>query len=336
MDLFFNKNARFSKWAVARGLLHARFVVVDAGVQGGEKPRWVVLGDHLHVYGFDPIQEAVDELVRRGRPNRHYYCMALGSVDGEMDFFYNPADPFSSSLYSTGNPAHRQRRVPIRTLDGLLADGTIEQPDVLKMDVEGHEKHVLQGARRLLGSGLLATESETSFGISPEYPQPHLCTLQSMLLEHGMLVADLNHNRLPREAFQRALQKLGRPRIEDQWSTGAICTLNALFLRNLVAERDCPQNYASVPSAPTVDQLLKAMIIAELHGLNDIAVEICDRFRDQLSARLDADEAIVLLADPFCRRDLVEQALHIVKQLSWWRHTASLRAAWRNARASNG
>lgn len=331
MELFFNKDARFTKWAVARGVLREPFVVVDAGVQGGEHRRWELLGDHLHVYGFDAIQESVDELARRARPNRRYHCMALGGTDGEIEFFFNPADTFSSSLYRTGDAGRQQRRIPLRTLDGLLAEGTIAQPDFLKMDVEGYEKHVLLGARTLLGGGVLAVESETSFSVSPEYPQPHLCTLQSMLLEHGMLVSDLSYNRLPREAFQRALQGSGRPRIHDQWSTGAVCTLNVLFSRDLVAERDHPENYPVPLPAPSAAQLVKMMIVAELHGLNDIAVELADRFRESLSARADADEAIALLANPQCHRNLAEEVARVLKQFSWWRHTAPLRAAWRRA-----
>ena len=62
MDLHFNIVSNFTRWVVATGLLHESFVVLDVGVQGGENPRWHLLGDHLIVHGFDAIQEVVEEL----------------------------------------------------------------------------------------------------------------------------------------------------------------------------------------------------------------------------------------------------------------------------------
>ena len=65
MDLHLNYAAPFTRWAVERGLMHQPFVVVDVGVQGGENPRWHVLGDHLVVYGFDAIEEVINDLQRQ-------------------------------------------------------------------------------------------------------------------------------------------------------------------------------------------------------------------------------------------------------------------------------
>ena len=107
MDLALNRNAEFTKWVVSAGLLTEPFVLIDVGVQGGENDRWRPLGDCLVVHGFDPIEEVVQQLVEvnRGRPNRHYHCMAVGNVDGEQTFYFHPANPTASSMYqqSTGS-----------------------------------------------------------------------------------------------------------------------------------------------------------------------------------------------------------------------------------------
>jgi hypothetical protein len=101
MDLTRNRNAEFTRWVVSAGLLNEPFVLIDVGVQGGENKRWRPLGDCLVVHGFDPIEEAVQQLVEenRGRANRHYHCMALGKSDGEQAFYFNPANPTASSMY---------------------------------------------------------------------------------------------------------------------------------------------------------------------------------------------------------------------------------------------
>ena len=106
MDFAYNSKAEFTKWVVSAGLLTEPFVLIDVGVQGGENIRWRPLRDCLVVHGFDPIEEVVQQLLEEnsGRSNRHYHCMALGNIDGEQTFYFNPANPTASSMYqqSTG------------------------------------------------------------------------------------------------------------------------------------------------------------------------------------------------------------------------------------------
>jgi FkbM family methyltransferase len=308
MDLHFNTNAAFTDWVVKAGALHDPFVVLDVGVQGGENPRWHRLGDHLVVHGFDAIKEVVDTLQHQnqGNPNRHYHWIAAGSADEEREFYFNALDPCSSSFYPQGpdrfaiERREQRRVVQVRRLDTLLQQGTIVPPDFLKTDVEGFEKEVFLGARELLRS-VLGIETETNFGVSPIYPKSHFGTLQEILLERQLLVFDLNFNRIPRASFQQALARKGLPPVADHQSVGKPATLNVLFCRDLIDETDQPGNYTTPCEPVSVDQIVKIMIIYELHGLNDIAIDTAERFKDRLAGRLDVDKAIALLANPHCR-----------------------------------
>jgi FkbM family methyltransferase len=353
MDLAFNKTAGFTRWVVASGLLHEPFVVVDIGVQGGENPRWHLLGDRLVVHGFDAIKEVVVELKTEnaGRANRHYHWIGAGDEDGEREFFQRIDDPCASSFWqpgedrtrADGRPPWLRCRVQIRKLDTLLAVGVIPPADFLKVDVEGFEKQVFRGARALLASGVLGIETETNFGISPEYPASHFATVHELLLEHGFLVFDLNFNRIPRASFQQALRRAGRRSIMDHHSVGKPSTVVALFCRDLIDEADHSENYANRPVAATVDQIIKTMIIYELHGLNDVAVDTAERFRGQLAERLDVDRAVSLLADPYCRKSPPEPApwrrsrivapLRALKRWRSWRILAPLRVLRRALRS---
>src|SRR5262245_3500928 len=168
VDLEVNHNAKFTKWVVSRGLLTEPFVLIDIGVQGGEHIRWRPLDDYLIVHGFDPIEEVVQKLAEanKGRSNCHYHYMAVGNVDGEQKFYFNPVNPTASSMYqqATGRfgveTAEQQRMVPIRRLDSLLAEGIIPIADYIKIDAEGFEKDVLLGAHELLGAGVLGLQTE--------------------------------------------------------------------------------------------------------------------------------------------------------------------------------
>ena len=79
------------------------------------------------------------------------------------------------------------------------------------------------------------------------------------------------------------------------------------------------------------------MIICELHGLNEIALDTLVRFRGELSGRIDVDQAIDLLADPGCRVSPVttelesrlkaaEATIEKIMSSSSWRVTAPMRA----------
>jgi FkbM family methyltransferase len=308
MDLHFNRATTFTDWIVSSGALHEPFVVVDVGVQGGENPRWHRFGEHLVVHGFDAIEEVVDGLQHqnRGNPNRHYHWIAAGSKDEEREFYFNAIDPCSSSFYPQGTGRfaierrEQRRMVQVRRLDTLLKEGVIVRPDFLKTDVEGFEKDVLLGAQDVLRS-VLGIETESNFGVSPTYPKSHFGTLQDILLERHLLVFDLNFNRVARASFQEALARKGLPLVSDQQSIGKLATLNVLFCRDLIDETDHPEHYTTPCEPVSVDQIIKIMSIYELYGLNDIAVDTAERFKDRLAGRLDVEMAILLLADPHCR-----------------------------------
>jgi FkbM family methyltransferase len=238
-------------------------VLIDVGVQGGESVRWHLLGDYLIVNGFDAIKEVIEELMdqNHGNPNRHYHWLAVGAADEEQRFYFNSADPFSSSLYQQGEDRFallEQRReelrtVSVRRLDTLFAEGVIPRADFIKCDVEGYEKEVFAGGHQLLKSAL-GVECETNFGISPFYRNSHFGTIQNLLLKANLLAIDLNFNRVPRASFVQAVSRKGGDPAAMK-DLGKPATLNVLFSRDPLAEADQPESYAitSPPLSPSTN-----------------------------------------------------------------------------------
>jgi len=337
MDLYFNEDAKFTKWVTAAGLLHEPFVLVDVGVQGGEHRHWHLLGDHLVVHGFDALDEAVAQLRRQNalRSNRHYHAFAAGKRDEVRTFYVNAANPTASSMFQQGasrfdlETREQPRKVQVRRLDTLLTQGVIPRADFLKVDVEGFELDVLLGARQLIAAGLLAVETESNFEVSASLRNGHFSAISDILVDHGLLVFDLAFNRVPRATFQRALVAKGFPPASIHDGIGKPSTLNVLFCRDAIQEADEAESYPAPPRPLGLDQLIKLVIIYELHGLNDIAVDTVDRFATILGARFDVGHAIALLADPSCRDESLDTALgrrvRELEQSTSWRITAPLR-----------
>jgi FkbM family methyltransferase len=341
LDLFFNQDAHFTKWLAGSGALHEPFVVIDVGVLGGENPRWHFFGDHLVVHGFDAIKEAVSDLSQKSAdsPNKFFHWFAIGDEDGERKFFFKPSNPTNSSFYEVPDPELQSRVVPVRRLDTLLKKRVIPRADFLKVDVEGHERDVFWGAADLLSAGLLGVETETNFGTSVMYPGTHFGLIQSIVLKHGLVLHDLNFNRVRRAEYQNERKRRSLLDLPLE-GNGKPATLNVLFCRDLTAERNGSLYFEKLPPPPSIDQVLKVLAILELHGLNDIALDTAVMFSSELSSRLDVERAIDLLCRDFsgnserriesisaleAERTALKDCVDAIYASTSWRATAPLR-----------
>jgi FkbM family methyltransferase len=138
------------KQMVFRRVVSRGNVVCDLGANVGfySLLASVLVGDAGHVYSFEPLPANAAILHRHLEMNRIFNCTVLQAAvtadDGVARF-----DPSSS-----GDLAHLSETgaeiVSTVALDSLLATGKIRAPQVMKIDVEGAELHVLRGATRLI------------------------------------------------------------------------------------------------------------------------------------------------------------------------------------------
>ena len=153
----------------------------------------------------------------------------------------------------------------------------------------------------------MAVTAETNFLPSKAGARTQFDDLHASLLEQGLRVFDLVSERLPRLEYLRLREERNRtwpvpsdPRIRPPpFAIGQLVVFDFLFCRDLVAE----QSGTARPSHGTstnasIDRILKMMIVFEMHGLMDCAVELASTFRERLMTRLDVDRAIDLLLGP--------------------------------------
>ena len=139
-------------------LLRPGMTVLDIGAHHGLYTLLASkrVGRTGRVISFEPSQRECRRLAKHVRVNGcrnvRVECCALGNEGGEADLFVvDGSRDWGNSLRPPSVPEPTRRvRVPLRKLDELLEERGVEQVDFIKLDAEGGELAVLQGARRLL------------------------------------------------------------------------------------------------------------------------------------------------------------------------------------------
>lgn len=114
------------------------------------------------IYAFEPGLSAFSELRVRTESDSKVrsFQLALGEYNGRALLHQNAADVTDSLLTNSSRisqfaPAEmtapkRARTVPIKRIDSFCAEESIHRIDLLKIDAQGYERHILAGAGDLL------------------------------------------------------------------------------------------------------------------------------------------------------------------------------------------
>jgi FkbM family methyltransferase len=134
---------------VSPGVLGPAPLIVDVGANVGQFANAAKLFfPEARVVSFEPDPETYADLQinTHGRRDVELHNVGLGDRDEVMMFYRHELSVMSSFSAQTDEMAHHRgsTELPVRRLDAVL--GPDVRPDLLKIDVEGSERQVLQGA----------------------------------------------------------------------------------------------------------------------------------------------------------------------------------------------
>ncbi len=138
-------------------VLRPGMVFVDCGAHLGEYTvlAATILKSSGHVHAFEPRPDIFELLTRNIELNRCQNVtvrpFALWHENGWFEFELTP-EPSIGALRSAGTIRRGARLIKVQavTLNDYFADRQMASPNLIKIDVEGAELHLLQGARSLL------------------------------------------------------------------------------------------------------------------------------------------------------------------------------------------
>ena len=142
------------RFALNRSGKAGDFVVFDVGAQRGDyiEEALRVIDGRLRAFCFEP-QDASFEILRAsyaGEPRVSLHKAAISNHAGVAELFFQEHGESFASLRRQGDAQTKAQKVPVTTIDRFCDENGVGRIQFLKIDTEGHEMEVLQGASRMI------------------------------------------------------------------------------------------------------------------------------------------------------------------------------------------
>jgi len=286
------------------------FVLADVGAADGLHPCWAPARSVVSALLFEP-RENVADVVRQGRDV--IYPIGLDRASGMTSLNLTASINMSSSL--TPNAAifdtfQRKREhtqivgtMPIRvdTLDAIvLRDG--HTVDAIKVDTQGSELEILQGAASCLEETVLLAEIEVSF-FERYVGQARFDEIVGFMRERGFDLLDLHRLRRYRQRNQAGI---GNVSFGFGRRAGRLAYGDALFV---LEEKRLLARLEAMPAPEAEVAALRAILGLLIYGKPDAAGRLFDLTAEMFEPK---------------RRELLAGALRHLR-LRWVRNSGANR-----------
>jgi FkbM family methyltransferase len=246
--------------------------LVDVGASGGMLPHWQPHLRHLRVIGFEPDKRAFDELCSRQDQMTRWLNLGLQRRQGQFTLYLTRKQQ-NSSFFLPNRPLldrfHHPERFDIvgettlkcETLDNALKDEGLTDVDFVKLDTQGSELGILEGATSALCGSVFGLEIEVSFAELYK-GQPLFANVDLFVRQHGFDLIDLRTASWKRSVGARVGNSKGQLMHAD-----ALYFRQPLMLKAALSKTD-PSHARS--------KLLRALSICQIYGFLDYGLELID------------------------------------------------------------
>lgn len=123
-------------------------IVFDVGAQVGTPELFTAFPESHHIF-IEPVEECLPILneIASKLPSAKVLNCAVSDVNGITTLSVTPSRQYSSIMTKMGDES---REIEVKTVDSIFEDTSITGPVLLKIDVDGIEVKVLQGAKSIL------------------------------------------------------------------------------------------------------------------------------------------------------------------------------------------
>jgi len=253
------------------------FNLIDIGASGGIVKEWDKLGASANFIGVEPDRGEFDNLTKSqlSKGNVKYLDTLLYKKSMQSLNFHLFDTQTCSSIFKPNKElltkfgkadtwtVAESIMLPTDTLDNQLEEHKVYDVDFIKLDTQGSELFILEGASEILKSAVIGLFVEVEF--APVYEnQPLFSDVDIFLRKYGFQLVDV------------CRMKYWKQKIDNKFvkSRGQIVYGDVLYLRDSVELNKAIERNANNGKDFKKAKLLKAAVLTEIYDHMDHGFEI--------------------------------------------------------------